>query len=156
MPTVGTSAFYHACSVNDIPRVKSYLYQMSIDEINRIEPNGNTALHIAAFHHNAGVVCLLIRHDAIGSIKNHYDLTPFEETTPSYIKELLSNTGNAAWIEWTFVDPPTRETKLIFDSTLQNTFQEMGLPFILDYLLNQYVRRYVAEALPMSFRDIEK
>lgn len=156
MSEIVASDFYHACSVSDIPRVKSYLSQMSIDEINRIEQNGSTALHTAAFHQNASVVCLLIRHGAIGSIKNRYGLTPFEETTSSYIKDLLFNMGNSAWIEWTFVDPPTRETKQLFASALQNTFQKTGLPFILDYLLNQYVRRYVAEALPTSFRDIEK
>jgi len=156
IPRTGTSDFYHACSVSDIPRVKYYLNRITIDEINRIEPNGSTALHTAAFHHNAAVVYLLIRNGAIGSITNQYGLTPFEETTSSYIKQLLSHTGNAAWIEWTFIDPPTREAKKIFDSALQSTFQRMGLPFILDYLLNHYVRRHVAEALPMSVQDIDK
>lgn len=156
LPATDTSDFYYACSVSDIPRIKFYLSQMTIDEINQIEPNGSTALHAAAFYHNTAVIYLLLRHGAVGSIKNQYGLTPFEETTSSYIKQLLSDTGNAAWIEWTFTDPPTRETKQIFDSTSKNTFQSFGLPFILDYLLNHYVRRHVAEALPMFVQNVEQ
>ena len=154
--TTETSDFYNACLMSDISRVKYYLARMNINEINQIEPNGSTALHTAAYHHNASVVHLLLRHGALGSIKNRYDLTPFQETTSSYIKELLSNTGNAGWIEWTFVDPPTRETKRAFDSSLKDTFLRMGLSFILDILLNQYARRYIAEALPKFAHKIEQ
>jgi ankyrin repeat protein len=154
--TPETSDFYNACLISDIPRVKYYLARMTIDEINRIERNGSTALHTAAYHDNAAVVYLLLRRGALGSIKNRHDLTPFEETTSSYIKQILSNTGNAAWVEWTFVDPPTRETKYMFDSALKDTFLRMGLSFILDYLLNYYARRYIAQALPMSIQKIEQ
>lgn len=156
MSTAGTSEFYHACSISDIPRVKSYLNQITLEEINRIESNGNTALHVAAFYHNLGVVYLLLKQGAVISIKNRYDFTPFEETTSSYIKQLLSNRGNAGWMEWTLVNPPTREAKQNFDSTLESTFQKMGLPYILAYLLNHYLRRHIAEALPMSVQGIEK
>ena len=154
--TAETSDFYHACAISDIPRVKSHLARMNINEMNRTDLNGDTALHIAAYHQNAGVVYLLLRNGAIGSIKNRYDLIPSEETTSTYIKQLLSTTGNAGWIEWTFVDSPTRETKHAFDSALKNAFLTMGLSFILDFLLNQYVRRYIAEALPKSRQKIKQ
>jgi ankyrin repeat protein len=130
---------------------------MSLTEINRIEPNGSTALHAACYYENAAVVYLLLRYGALGSIPNRYGLTPYQETTNSFIKQLLLSDGNAAWIEWTFVDPPTRETKQIFDSALENTFRIRGLPFILDYLLNQYARRHVAEALsPAAAQKVEQ
>lgn len=150
------SEFYLACSMSDIPRVKSYLTRMTSEEINRIESNGNTALHTAAFYHNLAVVYLLLKQGAVSSIKNRYEFTAFEETTSSYIKQLISNLGNATWIEWTLVNPPTREAKQNFDSILQSTFQKMGLSYILDYLLNHYLRRHIAEALPMSMQGIEK
>jgi ankyrin repeat protein len=151
-----TSDFYNACLANDIPRIKSYLASPTFNEINRIEPNGGTALHASCYYHNAGVVYLLLRHGALGSIKNRYGLTPYEETTSPYIKQLLSSTGNVASIEWTFVNPPSRETKQIFDTALETTFRTRGLPFILDYLHHHYVRRYVAEALPMSMQKIDQ
>lgn len=153
---IETSDFYNACLISDIPRVKYYLARMNINEINRIELNGSTALHTAAYHDNAAVVYLLLRNGALGSIKNRHNLTPFEETTSSYIKQLLSNTGNTGWVEWTFIDPPTRETKHVFDSALKDTFFKMGLSFILDFLLNHYARRYIAEALPMFIQKIEQ
>lgn len=151
-----TKDFYHACSIGDIPTVKSYLAQIPIDEINRLESNGNTALHAAAFYHNVGIVYLLLKQGAVSSIQNRYGRTPFEETTSLYIKQLLSSLGSAAWIEWTLTNPPTREMKQNFDSTLDSTFQKMGLPYILDYLLSHYVRRHIAQALPKSIQTIEK
>ncbi|CAF1412142.1 unnamed protein product [Rotaria sordida] len=130
---------------------------MTVDEINRIEPNGSTALQIASYHNNAAIVHLLIKHGASVSIQNDSTkLTPYEETTSSYIKHLLTSTGNKAWIEWTFVDPPTRETKQIFDTELENRFHNMGLSFILNYLLNHYARGYVAKASPKSAKQIEQ
>ena len=156
MSTTGTSEFHHACSMSDISRVKSYLNQITVEEINRIESNGNTALHAAAFYHNLGVVYLLLKKGAVSSIKNRYGFTAFEETTSSYIKQLLSNRGNVGWIEWTLVNPPTREAKQNFDSTLESTFQKMGLSYILDYLLNHYLRRHVVDTSPMSVQGIEK
>ncbi|CAF0868413.1 unnamed protein product [Rotaria sp. Silwood1] len=152
-----TSDFYNACSTNDIPQVKSSLSRMTLHEINRIEPNGSTALHVASYHNNAAVVYLLIQHGASVSIRsNSTNLTPYEETTSTYIKHLLTSTGNKAWIEWTFVDPLTRETKEIFDTALENTFHDMGLSFILNYLLNHYARGHVAKASSTSAKQIER
>lgn len=151
-----TSDFYNACAMNDISRIRYHLVRMTLGEINRIEPNGSTALHVACYHRNAGVVYLLLRHGAIGSMKNRHGRTAYEETNSSFIKQLLSNPGNASWIEWTFTDPPTREIKQLFDSTLENTLRRVSLPFIYDYLLNHYARRYLAEILPMSKQKIEQ
>ncbi|CAF4416108.1 unnamed protein product [Rotaria sp. Silwood2] len=152
-----TSDFYRACSTNDVPRVKWHLARMTVDEINRVAPDGTTALHVASYHNNAAIVYLLIKHGASVSIQNDSTkLTPYEETTSTYIKQLLTSTGNKAWIEWTFMDPPTRETKEIFDTTLENTFHNMGLSFILNYLLNHYARGHVAKASPKSAKEIER
>ncbi|CAF0858747.1 unnamed protein product [Adineta steineri] len=152
----GTSDFYNACANNDIPRIKFHLAYMKSDEINRIEPNGSTALHVACYNNNAGAVYLLLRSGALGSIKNRHDLTAFEETTSPCIKQLFLSTGHASWIDWTFVDPPTREKKEIFDFTLESTFRTMGLPYILDYLHIYYVRIHVSEALSTSMQGIEQ
>jgi hypothetical protein len=41
-----TSPFYDACRANDIDLVEKYMESMSVEEINQIEPNGPTALHV--------------------------------------------------------------------------------------------------------------
>ncbi|CAF1059207.1 unnamed protein product [Adineta steineri] len=150
-----TSDFYNACAANDIPRIKFHLAHMSSNEINRVEPNGSTALHVACYHHNAGAVYLLLRFGAIGSIKNRHGLTAFEETTSLRIKQLFLGTGHASWIEWTFLDPPTREMKQMFDFALKSAFHTWGLSFILDYLHIYYARRHVSKALSTSMEKLE-
>ncbi|CAF4084639.1 unnamed protein product [Adineta steineri] len=151
-----TSDFYNACAANDIPRIKFHLAHMSSNEINRVEPNGSTALHVACYHHNAGAVYLLLRFGAIGSIKNRHGLTAFEETTSLRIKQLFLGTGHASWIEWTFLDPPTREMKQMFDFALKSAFHTWGLSFILDYLHIYYARRHVSKALSTSMEKLEQ
>ncbi|CAF0951646.1 unnamed protein product [Adineta steineri] len=151
-----TSDFYNACAANDIPRIKFHLAHMSSNEINRVEPNGSTALHVACYHHNAGAVYLLLRFGALGSIKNKHGLTAFEETTSLRIKQLFLGTGHTSWIEWTFVDPPTREMKQMFDFALKSAFHTWGLSFILDYLHIYYARRHVSKALSTSMEKLEQ
>ncbi|CAF0858766.1 unnamed protein product [Adineta steineri] len=151
-----TSDFYNACAANDIPRIISHLANMSPNEINRIEPNGDTALHVACYHHNAGAVYLLLKFGALDFIKNRRGLTPFEDTTSLCIKEPSRSIGQAFCIDFTFSDPPKREMKQRFDSALESSFGILGLPFILDYLHIYYARRYVSEALSTSMREIEQ
>lgn len=141
-----SSDFYKACEKNDIPTVRQYLRTLTPLQINKIEPNGSTALHVACYHNHAGLVKLLIEHGASASIQDTIDgLTPYQLTTCNYIKQILSGTGNKMWIEWTFVHRPTLEVKQIFDITLKNTYQDKGLPFMLNYLLNHYVHEHVPE-----------
>ncbi|CAF1547967.1 unnamed protein product, partial [Adineta steineri] len=150
------SDFYNACAANDIPRIISHLANMSPNEINRIEPNGDTALHVACYHHNAGAVYLLLKFGALEFIKNRRGLTPFEDTTSLCIKEPSRSIGQASCIDFTFSDPPKREMKQRFDSALESSFGILGLPFILDYLHIYYARRYVSEALSTSVQEIEQ
>ncbi|CAF4500767.1 unnamed protein product [Rotaria socialis] len=58
--TSDTSPFYKACRHNDISSVKNYLQTISAEEINQIEPNGSTALHVAAYRGHEEIVELLL------------------------------------------------------------------------------------------------
>jgi hypothetical protein len=84
-----TSPFYNACRENNINWVEHYLKTMSIEEINRMEPNGSTALHVAAYHGHEKIVGLLLRKGASYSIKNKYDNTPLDEAKTEKIKQLI-------------------------------------------------------------------
>lgn len=44
------SEFYMACRNNDMDKVKQLIKMMTPEDIDRIEPNGSTALHAACFH----------------------------------------------------------------------------------------------------------
>lgn len=140
------SEFFLACAKPDIQKVKRLLDQMSLEDVNRIESDGSTALHVACHRNNAAVVSLLLRNGADSSRKNRFQLTPYEETTNQYIKDLLTQTGSTAFIEWTFLDPPTREMKRTFDIALNNAYNRFGLAFILDYVTNYYIKDHAKKS----------
>ena len=62
---------------------------MSIEEINRIEPNGSTALHVASYRGHEKIVELLLEKGASHSIVNIYKNTPLDEAKTERIKKLI-------------------------------------------------------------------
>ncbi|CAF3966783.1 unnamed protein product [Rotaria sp. Silwood1] len=55
------SKFYWACRNGDIETVRQILSQSDYNEINRLEPNGSTALHAAVYYGRTEVVRILLR-----------------------------------------------------------------------------------------------
>ncbi|CAF4488566.1 unnamed protein product, partial [Didymodactylos carnosus] len=87
------------------------LETMTPDEINRIEPNGSTALHAASFFGHADIVRLILeKPSASRSIRNKYGLTAAEEAKNVQIQELFQRQNGTnrfigeANIEWRKVD----------------------------------------------------
>lgn len=68
---------------------------MSIEDVNRIEPNGSTALHVAAYHGHEKIVGILLRRGATYSVKNKYDCTPLDEAKTDKIRQLIRRRMNA-------------------------------------------------------------
>ncbi|CAF1080813.1 unnamed protein product [Rotaria sordida] len=63
---------------------------MSLDEINKIESNGSTALHVACYYGHYDIVKMLLNAGASRSIRNRrYRLTPFEEAHDDEIRRLF-------------------------------------------------------------------
>jgi hypothetical protein len=83
------SAFYDACRDNNIGLVGDYLRTMSLEEINQMEPNGSTALHVAAYLGHEKIVELLLEKGGGHSSKNRYDKTPLDEAKTVKIKQLI-------------------------------------------------------------------
>ncbi|CAF4890082.1 unnamed protein product, partial [Rotaria magnacalcarata] len=50
------SDFYIACRDNNQGKVKELLETMTPDEVDRLEPNGSTALHAACFYGHYHIV----------------------------------------------------------------------------------------------------
>ncbi|UJR21144.1 hypothetical protein I4U23_024243 [Adineta vaga] len=92
--SASTSRFYDACRENDISSVEQYLKSMSLDEINRIEPNGSTSLHVAAYRGHEKIVDLLLQKGANCSIVNRYNSTPLDEAKTDKIKQLIRRRMN--------------------------------------------------------------
>jgi hypothetical protein len=84
------SEFYVACRTGDLVSVERLLMHLSFYDLNRIEPNGSTALHAAAFYGHINIVRRLVEHGAIvRTLRNKYNLTPAQETTHEEIRRLL-------------------------------------------------------------------
>jgi ankyrin repeat protein len=90
MSELKSSEFYFACRTGDLVSVDRLLNRLSFYELNRLEPNGSTALHAAAYYGHINIVQRLIEHGAIvRTLQNKYHLTPAQETKNEDIKRLL-------------------------------------------------------------------
>jgi hypothetical protein len=86
---LATSPFYNACRDNDIKVVEHYLKIMSLTEINKMEPNGSTALHVAAYRGHEKIVELLLEKGGDHSLVNKYNSTPLDEAKTDQIKKMI-------------------------------------------------------------------
>jgi hypothetical protein len=69
--------------------VEHDLERMSLEEINKIEPNGSTALHVASYLGHEKIVELLLEKGASHSVVNKYRYTPLDEAKTEKIKQLF-------------------------------------------------------------------
>jgi hypothetical protein len=94
MPThedqIGLSQLYLVCREGNVAEVERMLPYLSLYELNRIESNGSTALHAAAYYGHVNIVKCLVRHGGVyRTLYNGYNRTPAEETEIMEIKRLL-------------------------------------------------------------------
>ncbi|CAF2153230.1 unnamed protein product [Rotaria magnacalcarata] len=107
-PLIGsptTSPFYDARRENNINLVEHYLKTMTVEEVDRIEQNGSTALHAAAYRGHDKIVELLLQKGASCSVKNKYNSTPLEEAKIDRIRQLIrrrltKNRFVGDYVEW--------------------------------------------------------
>jgi hypothetical protein len=100
-----------ACRNNKLEEVKKLLENMTLDQIDQIEPNGSTALHIACYKGHKDIVKLLLEAGTDRAIPNKYNNLLFDEALNREIQglffripsstRLVSDTGA---IEWELVD----------------------------------------------------
>ncbi|CAF1373394.1 unnamed protein product [Rotaria sp. Silwood1] len=88
------SKFYWACRNGDIETVRQILSQSDYNEINRLEPNGSTALHAAVYYGRTEVVRILLREYGVERHRrNLHNLTAFEEAADDEIRLLFMRLG---------------------------------------------------------------
>jgi hypothetical protein len=94
MATQKTSDFYWACRNGDVDTVKNILPNLKANDINRVESNGSTALHAAAYYGHANVVRLLLAQGANTTIRNKYEKTAKEEASTDEVRSMFESTIN--------------------------------------------------------------
>lgn len=85
------SSFYLACSSGDIIKVQEMITRIKLKELNRLEPNGSTALHVAATNGYFDIVELLLKHGCSTTTINENGKTAAEECKDERIRHLLES-----------------------------------------------------------------
>ena len=114
MAQLNISELYTACNRNEIATVQRLLQNTPVKNLNRLEPNGDTCLHVASSHDNREIVRLLLARGAGRRIKNRKGFTPLdlartEETAglfrrPVEARQQRFSNNPARQIEWQFQD----------------------------------------------------
>lgn len=84
------SDLYWACRNGDLKAVKKIIASTPYVDINRLEPNGSTALHAASFFGHTDVVELLLhQYGVMRHRRNRHGVTAYEEASTDEIRELF-------------------------------------------------------------------
>lgn len=165
----GCSEFYIACRTNAVDKVAKLLERMNPEEIDKLEPNGSTALHTASYHGHTDVVRLLLEAGADRAIKNKFGFLPYDEALNSNVKELflrihnanrlIGNTGN---VEWELTDRDVLEKaeeersmiKTLYDSYAQtNTFKKLFERIETNYIGKGLANLHGIDSIKRFFRN---
>ena len=104
LSTMSASEFYYACRNGELAKVQSLLESMSKDEIDRMEPNGSTALHAAAYYGHGDIVRVLLEKGAARKQNNKYGKTPEEEAITEEITQIFHDINDRFNLEWAITD----------------------------------------------------
>ena len=78
-----------ACCNGDQTTVEQLLSKLSLDDINQIEPNDSTSLHVSCYNNHFEIVKYLLDAGASSTILNKYGLRAMDEETSEEIKQLF-------------------------------------------------------------------
>ena len=145
------SDFYLACCNGELETVKNRIQALSVREINRLETDGNTALHAASFHGHTEIVKLLLEYKANRNILNENSLTPCDAAKTREMKHLLKSfpesgtIGNGnnrfgqeeAAIEWLAVDENVIKRAAAYRQRIRDLAE--NLPFSIEPIIQDYL-----------------
>ena len=106
------SEFYFACRNGNIDYVREHIKGMSLEEIDKLEPNGSTALHAATFYDNKEVVQLLFDAKCSRTKLNRYGNMPYEEIQTEEMRKLYERPTLTRFHE---TDPNTSFASFLHD-----------------------------------------
>lgn len=146
------SNFYLACRQNNFEEAQKLLQNMTLNEVDRIEPNGSTALHSASYHGHSSIVELLLQAGANRAIMNKYRCIPYDEAKNDDIKGLFLRIPNSnrlvsctGAIEWELVDEDimekAAEERNIIKSLYDNAMKRNRIDKMFENIENNYVNK---------------
>lgn len=152
------SEFYIACRNNQIDKVKELRENLTLDQIDKIEPNGSTALHAASYYSHHDIVKFLLETGADRSVLNKYKNLAFDEASKPEIKELFLRTpdstrvvSDTGAIEWELVDEDVLEKTNGRRRNIKSTYETTNVQKMFDRIEKNYIGKDLA-----NFPGIEK
>ncbi|CAF0940986.1 unnamed protein product [Adineta steineri] len=147
------SEFYIACRYNDIGKVKKLVNIVSVEEMNRLEGSGTTALHVACYYGHVEVVRLLLQvHGLSRTMLNKYGCLAYDETANAEIKELFKTypgsdrfVANSGKVEWLLVTPTVRETATHRHHILEEIGTKRSFTALTEKILEYYLEKYMRD-----------
>jgi hypothetical protein len=140
------SDFYLACRTNNIEETTRLLSTMETEEIDRIEPNGSTALHAACFHGHREIVELLLKAGADRAIQNKYKYTPFDEAKNNDISELFNRipncnrfTTNTGALEWELFDNEAHDNARLNRQMIETLYRAVPINRLFENIEKNYI-----------------
>lgn len=85
-----SSELFYACRDGDISNIKSLLSRTSTEDLNRLDPNGSSCLHVACASGRVEVVRLLLEYGAFRELKDANDRTAAYVAKTASIKKLFT------------------------------------------------------------------
>ncbi|CAF4166086.1 unnamed protein product, partial [Rotaria sordida] len=120
---------------------------MSLDEINKIEPNGSTALHVAAYRGYEEIVELLLQKGACYTTVNRYNSTPLNEAKTDKIKQMIRRRMNKTTrfisesIEWVLQTDKADFQAHQYWKKLEAYGRDPQFYELIDYIKRNYVEK---------------
>lgn len=119
---------------------------MSIVDINRIESNGSTALHVASSEGHVKIVELLLAKGASPSTLNKHNLTPLDLAETDQIKQFICHYVNKTRlvgdsVEWTIANSDADFQAHNYSSKLQVYGKDPHLDRLITYIKQNYIDR---------------
>ena len=117
------SPFYCACRNGDIATVQKTLPNLTYEQVNRIEPNGSTALHAASFYNQPSIVKLLLESGCSRTIVNSNGTTAYQEAANDEIRALFNRPSSKR-----FIDENLTESFNLLTNSGDNVEMKHGIP----------------------------
>lgn len=114
------SELYLACRSGDIATVERLLPSIPIDVLNRLETNGSTCLHAAAYHGHKDIVRMLLAQGACRRVTNRYGCTALDEAKTQDIADLFPRSNEAA--KKRFSDSPAQQPEWQFEDNYAENY----------------------------------
>lgn len=89
-PKSGVSRWYEACQEGNYSKLIVLLPFLTYDQLNRMESNGSTCLHVACYRSHKEIALALLICGCDRNAKNKYGLTPLQETTDDEIRQYFT------------------------------------------------------------------